>query len=109
MTELAREHGLHDAVHERLMRAYWSEARDIGDDHVLLDLVADVGLDRADAADAMTADEYIGRVVASTQEANRHGINAIPAFVLDRRLLVLGAHPHESFEQAFALLEKEEV
>lgn len=109
MTELAREHGLHEAVHARLMRAFWSEGRDIGDDDVLLDLVSEAGLDRAEAAEAMTAEEYVARVVASTQEANRHGIHAIPAFVLDRRLLVLGAHPHEAFEQGFALLEKEEV
>ncbi|MBW3592425.1 MAG: DsbA family oxidoreductase [Actinobacteria bacterium] len=109
VTELAREQGLHDAVHDRLMRAYWSEGRDIGDDGVLLDLVTAAGLDRAEAAEAMTTDEYHARVVASTQEANRHGIDAIPAFVIDRRLLVLGAHPHEAFEQAFALLEKEEV
>ncbi len=109
VTELARDRGHDEAVHARLMRAYWSEARDIGDDDVLLDLVEDVGPDRAEAAEAMNAEEYVARVLASTREANRHGINAIPAFVLDRRLLVLGAHPHETFEQAFALLEKEEV
>ena len=33
-----------------------------------------------------------------------HGINAIPAFVLDRRLLVMGAQPHELFERAYAQL-----
>jgi predicted DsbA family dithiol-disulfide isomerase len=109
VTELAREQGLHEAVHDRLMKAYWSEGRDIGDDVVLLDLVAEAGLGRDEAADALTAEEYVARVVASTEEANRHGINAIPAFVLDRRLLVLGAHPHEAFEHAFAMLEKEEV
>ena len=27
------------------------------------------------------------------------GINAIPAFVLDARLLLVGAYPHEAFEQ----------
>ena len=44
-------------------------------------------------------------MIASTQEANRLGINAIPAFVLDNRLLVLGAQPEEAFEQAVAQLE----
>ena len=109
VTELARDRGLHEEVHDRLMRAYWSEGRDIGEDDVLLDLVAEVGLDRGEAEEAMQADEYVARVTGSTREANGHGINAIPAFVLDRRLLVLGAHPHEAFEQAFAMLEKEEV
>jgi predicted DsbA family dithiol-disulfide isomerase len=34
------------------------------------------------------------------------GANAVPAFVLDRRLLVLGAQPDEVFEQAFEQLER---
>ena len=48
---------------------------------------------------------YADRIVASTQDANRLGINAIPAFVLDRRLLVLGAQPEDAFEQAVAQLQ----
>ena len=43
-------------------------------------------------------------MAVSTQDANRLGIHAIPAFVLDRRLLVLGAQPEQVFEQAVAQL-----
>ena len=50
---------------------------------------------------------YRDRVEASTREANALGANAVPAFVLDRRLLVLGAQPLELFEQAFAHLEED--
>jgi len=32
VTELARDRGLHAAVHTRLMDAYWSEGADIGDE-----------------------------------------------------------------------------
>jgi predicted DsbA family dithiol-disulfide isomerase len=32
------------------------------------------------------------------------GANAVPAFLLDRRLLVLGAQPEAVFEQALAQL-----
>jgi hypothetical protein len=39
VTELAREHDLHDAVHRRLMHGYWSEQKDLGDEETLLDLV----------------------------------------------------------------------
>lgn len=102
MTELARDRGLHDAVHRRLLDAYWAEARDIGDDEVLLDLVAEAGLDRGEAAETIADGRYADRIVASTEEANRHGIHAIPAFVLAGRLLVLGAQPEDLFEQAVA-------
>jgi predicted DsbA family dithiol-disulfide isomerase len=100
VTELAREAGLHEPVHDRLMRAYWSEGADIGDEDVLLELGAGAGLDRDEAEAALDERRYAERVDASTREAQQHGIHAIPAFVLDKRLLVLGAQPHELFERA---------
>ena len=107
VTELARDRGLHHAVHARLMHAYWAEARDIGDRDTLLDLVGEAGLDRDDAAAALGAGTYVERVLESTRRAHAHGINAVPAFVFDERLLVMGAQPHEVFEQAVELLERE--
>lgn len=105
VTELARDLGLHEAVHSRLLTAYWSESADIGDTETLLDLVAEAGLDRTQAAEAIADGRYRPRVAASTREATSVGIHAIPAFVLDGRLLLVGAYPHEVFEQAFAQLE----
>lgn len=105
MTELARDRGLHAEVHGRLMHAYWSEQADIGDETVLLDLVSEAGLEREEATAALADRRYSERVDASTRQANEHGIHAIPAFVLDERLLLLGAHPHETFESAFDRLE----
>ena len=101
-TELARDRGLHEPVHARFMHAYWSEGKDLGDAEVLRDLAAEAGLDRDETAEVIADRRYADRIVASTQDANRLGINAIPAFVLDRRLLVLGAQPEEVFEQAVA-------
>jgi predicted DsbA family dithiol-disulfide isomerase len=100
VTELARDLDLHEPVHTRLMHAYWSESADLGDDDVLLDLVAGVGLDRDEAAAVIAEGRYADRVAASTQEANRHGIHAIPAFVLGGRLLVMGAQPEDLFARA---------
>lgn len=100
VTELARDRGLHAPVHSRLMRAYWSEAADIGDEETLLDLVAGAGLDRTEGEEVLADGRYAARVQASTREANQHGISAIPAFVLGERLLVLGAQPEGLFERA---------
>jgi predicted DsbA family dithiol-disulfide isomerase len=105
VTELARDDGLHDSVHDHLMRAYWSEGADIGDDEILLDLVAEAGLDRAEAKAVLEDRRYGERVDLSTREAQLHGIQAIPAFVLANRLLVLGAQPRELFERAVKQLE----
>ena len=83
--------------------AYWSQATNIGDPGELRRLAAEVGLD-ADDVDAVIADPsaYLDVVEGSTRQAQSIGINAIPAFLLDRQLIVLGAQPLEIFRRAFA-------
>jgi predicted DsbA family dithiol-disulfide isomerase len=105
LTELARELDRHEPFHDRLMDAYWAEAADIGSADELRRLAAEVGLP-ADDVERVLAESstYLDLVEDSTRQANSIGINAIPAFLLDRRLLILGAHPIESFRQAFAQL-----
>lgn len=105
LTELARELGLHAEVHDRLMAAYWAEAKDIGDHDVLRAEAVAVGLPAAEVDEVLVGDRYLDRVETSTREAYGVGANAVPAFVLDRRLLVLGAQPEAVFERAFAQLE----
>jgi predicted DsbA family dithiol-disulfide isomerase len=104
VTELARERGLHKEVHDRLMDAYWKEGRNIGSPEELRSLAGEAGLDSAEVDKVLAGDEYADRVQASTTEAHSVGINGIPAFVLDGRLLILGAQPRELFEQAYAQL-----
>ena len=97
LTELARDHGRHGELHDRLMDAYWDEARNIGDPDVLRAEAATVGLPAAEIDDVLAGDRYRDRVHGSTREAYGIGANAVPAFVLDGRLLVLGAQPEEVF------------
>ena len=104
VTELARDRGLHEPVHDRLMDAYWAEGRNIGDHDELRVLAAEAGLD--DIEPALDGDAYAARIDASTTQAHSLGITGIPAFVLDSRLLLLGAQPREVFERAFAQLER---
>ena len=108
MSELAREQGLHDAFHDRLMDAYWSEASDIGKPAELRRLAGEVGLPPGEVDRVIDqGDLYLDTVLESTRQAQSVGINAIPAFVLDRRMIVLGAHPIETFRSAFAQLAAE--
>jgi predicted DsbA family dithiol-disulfide isomerase len=102
LTELARELGLHTAAHDRLMDAYWAEARDIGDAEVLRELAAEIGLPAEEVDEVLAGDRYHELVRESTRQAVSIGANAVPAFLLDRRLLVLGAQPEAVFEQALA-------
>ena len=104
VTELARDQGLHEPLHDRLMDAYWAHGEDIGDPGIVRGHALDVGLDAADVDDVLASDRYLDRITASTQEAASIGVSGVPAFLLDGRLLVLGAQPEEVFERAFAQL-----
>jgi predicted DsbA family dithiol-disulfide isomerase len=102
LTEHARAQGRHAAFHDRVMDAYWAEAQDIGDPTVLRTLAVEAGLEEVD--EVLATDAYADDIRRSTENAHAIGINGIPAFLLDRKLLILGAHPQETFEQAFAQL-----
>jgi predicted DsbA family dithiol-disulfide isomerase len=102
LTELARDLGRHDEIHDRLMDAYWRDAVDLGDRDELRRLLHDLPAD--DVERVLSSDENRDRVLASTAEAQSVGINGIPAWVIDGKLLVPGAQPREVFEQAFAQL-----
>jgi predicted DsbA family dithiol-disulfide isomerase len=105
LAEHARGEGLFDAMHARLMDAYWAEAQNIGDSGVLRALADEVGLEGAD--EVLDTDAYKDLVHASTAQAVAAGVTGVPAFVLDGRMLVLGAHPRSTFERAFAQLDSE--
>jgi predicted DsbA family dithiol-disulfide isomerase len=103
--ELAREHGAFSGYHARVMDAYWAESLDIGDHAVLRELAAEAGLPGVEVEDVLTSSRYLDVVETSTRRAARIGASGVPAFLLDGRLLVVGAQPDEVFEQAFGQLE----
>ena len=105
LSEHAREAGLHEPFHDRLMDAYWAEAVDIGSADELRRLAGEVGLAR-EGVDRVIADPslHLELVEGSTQQAHSIGINAVPAFLLDRKLIVLGAQPLETFRDALEQL-----
>jgi len=97
LVHLAAEHGLQDAMQERLMRAYFTEGEAIGDAGTLARLATELGLDPAPLA---RPDAYADAVRADEALAARIGIHGVPYFVLDRRYGVSGAQPSELLLQA---------
>ena len=102
--EVARDQGLHGDVHGRLFTAYWSEGRDIGDLDVLAEIATDAGLDPEATRAALESDTAVDRVRRSSEAAQEAGVNAVPAWLFDRQLLVLGAQPHEVLDNVMAKL-----
>lgn len=105
LSEFAREVGQHGGFHDRVMTAYWSEGANLSDHDELRRLAHDLPPD--DVERVLATDAYRERVHASTAQAQEIGVTGVPGFLLDGRLLVLGAQPRAVFEQAFAQLERD--
>jgi predicted DsbA family dithiol-disulfide isomerase len=104
VAELAREQGVHTPLHYRLMTAYWAEDRDISSPSVLAEEAEAFGLDRDAVVDVAESHPYQDRIQASTVAVHEMGGNGVPAFVIDDRVMIPGAQPHELFEKVMEKL-----
>ena len=91
---LAQEQGRADAVVDALFRAYFEEAKDIGDAAVLTDVAERCQVSGRPRQEAMT------EVVALDRQMRELGISAVPTFILARKFAVSGAHPPEALVDA---------
>jgi predicted DsbA family dithiol-disulfide isomerase len=87
-----------EALHDVLYRAYFVDARNIGDPEVLVELAQSVGLP-ADEAQAVLAERrFKDAVDADWAKSHRYGVTGVPTFVAGR-YGVVGAQPYEVLEQ----------
>lgn len=84
----------------RVLTAYFSEGRDIGDPDVLLQIAAEAGLDVAAARAALGDVGLHDRIEALEQQARRWNISGVPTFIFGRRFAFSGAQPLSVFLQA---------
>ena len=96
IVHLAGDHGLQDAIKERLLRAYFSEGELVGDHDTLVRLAVEVGLAEDEVRDTLAGERFAELVRDDEREAGQLGISAVPTFVVDRALGVSGAQPPEA-------------
>ena len=92
---LARHAGGQDILVEALFRAYFSEGHDIGSEDVLGDIAVEAGMERTQVSAFLQSDEGALQVSQEEEAARRAGLSGVPAFILNRRPLLVGAHPAE--------------
>jgi predicted DsbA family dithiol-disulfide isomerase len=85
---------------EALFRAYFTQGRDIGNAETLAGIAEENGMERADTLAFLNSDELADEVRQYEDAAHRAGITGVPAFVGNRRLLFMGAHPPETIAAA---------
>ena len=96
----AEPRGVQIALKEELLRAYFTDGRNVADHDTLVEIAAGVGL-AADRARAILAgDEFAAEVRTVEQFFQQAGITGVPAIIIERKHLISGGQPPEVFEQA---------
>jgi predicted DsbA family dithiol-disulfide isomerase len=87
-----------DAIHDALFRAYFVDARDIGDAEVLVEIAASVGLPADQAREVLEKRTHQAAIDADWEKSRRYGVTGVPTFVIGTRGVV-GAQPYEALEE----------
>lgn len=92
---------------ERIMDAYFTDGKNIGDIDVLADCAESAGIDRLVAHTFLSGDEFVDEVRSEIAEAAEYGVTAVPTFVINGQWSVPGAQDVEMFERIIErILEK---
>jgi predicted DsbA family dithiol-disulfide isomerase len=87
-----------EALHDALYRAYFVDARNIGDPDILVEIAESVGLDGAAAREVIASRRFKDAVDADWAKSARYGVTGVPTFVAGRHGVV-GCQPYEALER----------
>ena len=99
LLQLAKTLDKGDVLKERLLKAYFTEGKNIDDRETLLQLALEVGLDKVRTEACLDSDEFLEKVEQDIYESRLIGVRGVPFFVLDRKYGISGAQPKEAFVQ----------
>ena len=94
LIELAQAQGKAGPVVDALFRAYFEEARDIGDAAVLKEIAAGAGVS------GWPESRNKEKVAVQEEQVRDLGISGVPTFIFDKKSGLSGAYPPEQLAQA---------
>lgn len=100
LTMYAKTQGLLKEMTERILRAYFTESKHIGDHPTLTELAVEVGLNREAVEKMLASDELADEVRADEQIAQQYRITGVPFFLFNKKYALTGAQPTDVFVQA---------
>jgi predicted DsbA family dithiol-disulfide isomerase len=97
LTMFAKTHDLMYEMTERILHAYYTESKHIGDQDTLVQLAEEVGLNGDEVRKMLESDDMSEAVHADEQEAKQLGIRSIPFFLVNRKYAITGAQTTDAF------------
>ncbi|PJF42791.1 MAG: DsbA family oxidoreductase [Phototrophicales bacterium] len=97
---------LQEATIDAIYKAYFEEARNIGELSVLVDIAAEVGLDTDQTRQQLERGEMRDKVLSEVALAHQLGVTGVPLFVFNNKFALSGAQPPHVFRQVLYQVEE---
>jgi predicted DsbA family dithiol-disulfide isomerase len=101
LAKWAESQGKGYEIHDPLFRAFFVDAKNIGDPDVLAGIAASIGLPKDEALEALHSRAFKDAVDADWRRSAELGVSAVPTFVMAGYGLV-GAQPYDMLERLVA-------
>ncbi|WP_370568799.1 DsbA family oxidoreductase [Fictibacillus sp. 7GRE50] len=100
LTMLAKKEGKMQEMTERILYAFFTESKHIGDHETLANLAEDVALNREAVRQMLSSDKLSDEVRADEETAKAYGVTGVPFYLIDKKYALTGAQPTDVFVQA---------
>jgi predicted DsbA family dithiol-disulfide isomerase len=97
--EFAFEYGDEWRFHKRMFKAYFEDLENIGELDTVVRIGADAGLDEKSLREALQEGRYRSRVDEGIAWSRAIGVTAVPTFIFNERLGMVGAQELPAFRQ----------
>ena len=97
LAKWANGFGKEPALTDRLMKAYFTEGKNLSDYETLVDLAKEMGLNGEEALKVLSENKYADQVKAEMNEARQIGVQGVPFFVINRKYGISGAQQEDYF------------
>ncbi len=91
LAKFANTKGLEEKLTSRLMKAYFTDGKNLSDIDTLVELGKEVGLEEKESRKILEENTYTDEVNAQITEARQVGVQGVPFFVINRKYGVSGA------------------
>src|SRR5450830_41978 len=95
----AKEKNAQPTLKLALLKAYFTDGKNIADREVVVALARQVGLDGTEASEMLASDRFAQEVKEEEALWAQRGISSVPAVVVNDRYLISGGQPPEVFEE----------
>ncbi len=109
LAKFAKTQGKEPVLSEKILHAYFTDSKDIGNFDTLADLAEASGLNRQEVLNVLNdKTAYANEVRADEGIAQQYRIGGVPYFIINSKYAISGAQPLETFKGALQKVWEEE-